>query len=234
MTHRFNFIWDVLFHPERAARKIPAWLGALGRFCYLVAKEFSRNRCLEKASALGFQTVFSMIPAIVVAMFFFHAFGVLDDLGGAVQQFLYHQFNVDMIHITIPGTEESISLADKIQELVDGVFELLRVPGVSFVPFIWLVLAVMSLLLTMERSLNAIWGASGRRGVIRRIALYWSVLTLGTLLLGVSIYAARRLGTALSSEGLIGGALVPLVSFYLLYQLVPSAPVRPIAALAGC
>ncbi len=99
-------IWEHLFRGhDKTASRIPWWLLPPFRFAYLVIQEFSRNRCSEKASALGFQTVFSLIPALALALFYFHAFGDFSGLGPEVQTRLFHWLNIDRIYVKIPTPE---------------------------------------------------------------------------------------------------------------------------------
>src|SRR5262245_57804633 len=96
-------VWEVLFrNGENTADRLPWWLVPPVRFAYLVIQEFSRNRCFEKASALGFQTVFSLIPALALALFFFHIFGDFSNLGHEVERFIYHRLNIDKISLRSP------------------------------------------------------------------------------------------------------------------------------------
>lgn len=263
-------VWDFLFHSQdKATRRLPWWILTPFRFTYLVIQEFSRNRCQEKASALGFQTVFSLIPAVALALFFFRVFGNFSDLGGRVEPYLYKILKIDTIYLNPPesplasepegsppspqpetmpstGTErtaitspdqttrpESAKLDIKIQELVDSVYLKLSTGGLSIVSFALLVVAALNLALTIEKSLNEIWGSVGQRRLLRRIAMYWAMLTLGPLLIGLSIYAAKQVGVKSSIQEMAVSVAGPLLALYLMYQLMPSAPVHPLTAVVG-
>lgn len=330
MPQRSHSIWDALFGRTPVAW-LPSWCLAPARFVYLTATEFNRNRCLEKASALGFQTVFSLIPALVLALFLVRSLGGLGSLSQDVTRFLFHQFNLDEIELRLdaprpgePSTEplrppatvpEDVSgdasksqtitaparaeesaaaattaqktpdlaissdvrvgepattatgtratqtrnpagghtaehaseppkseparkprterLSDRIQRLVDNIDQTLRSRPVNIVSLFWFIVAAMSLALTLEHSLNEIWGSAGRRGLIGRVALYWSILTLGPLLVVLSMTAARSLNASSATHDVIVSTLGPLVAFFLIYQLMPAAPVRTSAALLG-
>jgi membrane protein len=257
-------IWNHLFGSDETAGKgLPRWLLPPIRFAYLISQEFSRNRCQEKASALGFQTVFSLIPAVALALFFFRAFGDFSDLGGKVEPVLYKILKIDRIYLSqeespkgtdqarpakipendraapavpsdgTPEAAEASRLDTKIQELVDSVYLKLSTGGLNIVSFAWLVVAALSLALTIEKSLNEIWGFVGERRLLRRIAIYWSMLTLGPLLIGLSIYATRQVGVDSAIQELAISVAGPLLALYFMYQLMPSAPVHPLSAIAG-
>jgi membrane protein len=229
------------------------------RFGYLVIQEFSRNRCPEKASALGFQTVFSLIPAFALALFFFRVFGDFSNLGGKVEPVLYRVLKIDKIYLakeepksgeaiedprrpsdsdskngeTAPSDADLSRLDEKIQELVDSVYMKLSTGGLNIVSFAWLVVAALNLALTIEKNLNEIWGSAGQRGLMRRVIVYWAMLTLGPLLTGLSIYAARQVGVNSTMQEFAISVAGPLLALYFMFQLMPSAPVHPLCAMFG-
>ncbi len=289
MSANRRSVWDALFHRDQGEGRIPPWLRPYVRFAYLVYQEFSRNRCWEKASALGFQTVFSLIPAFALAMFFFRVFGDFSGVGRDVEQFLFRRLNIDRIQLKAsgahlpagptlidpaassanraevndgakdqaapdeprqpptapepqaagpaspPGAVEAptLSLDREVQELVDSVYQKLSTGGLNIVSFAWLVVAAIQLALTLEKNMNEVWGSVAQWRLLRRFAVYWSVLTLGPLLIGLSIYGAKRLGVNSSIQELLVSTLGPLVTLYLIYQWMPSAVVHPLTALVG-
>ena len=50
-----------------------------------------------------------------------------------------------------------------------------------------LVATALALMLTIDRTLNAIWRVRRRRPFAQRVLVYWAALTLGPLALGVSL-----------------------------------------------
>src|SRR5574343_433234 len=50
-----------------------------------------------------------------------------------------------------------------------------------------LVFTALALLLTIDRTLNAIWRVRQPRPFAQRVLMYWAVATLGPLVLGVSL-----------------------------------------------
>lgn len=269
MQKLYRSIWDILFRSrDEAAGRLPSWLVRPVRFAYLVIQDFIRNRCQEKASALGFQTVFSLIPAFALAMFFFRAFGDFSGLGEKVEPMLYRILKIDKVYLSkeadanrssdsatpLPAPQSSPEekgemtppdgsvnepahdgprLDAKIQELVDDLYFKLSTGGLNILSFGLLVVAALSLALTIEKSLNEIWGLVGQRRLLRRLVMYWAMLTLGPLLIGVSIYLARQAGINSSIQELAIGIAGPLLALYLMYQLMPSAPVHPLSAIVG-
>jgi membrane protein len=233
----FNLL-NMLFGKEPSQGTLPEPLARLGRFCYLVFQDFNRNRCPQKAAALGFETIFSLVPTIVLSLFFVRSVGGLSSLSRDIPHFLLRQLNADEIHLTIPqtgsgGPDIHVKLSDKIQELIDAADLALRSNSLSLISLFGLIMAAMTMALTLERSLNDIWGGGGQRSLIQRVALYWGILTLGPFLVVLSIYVGRRLHTPTGFGDLFVRMLGPIVALHLLYRLVPTTTVHKRNALLG-
>jgi membrane protein len=94
-----------------------------------------------------------------------------------------------------------------------------------------------ALLFTIDRTLNSIWRVRKPRPFARRVQIYWTALTLGPLLLGVSLSMTSYALTA--SKGLAGGSAAGLTLVFdalqfvmvaagmaALYRYVPNTHVR--------
>ena len=102
----------------------------------------------------------------------------------------------------------------------------------------------LALMLTIDRALNAIWRVRRPRSIAQRVLVYWAALTLGPLVLGISLSLTTTVLTA--SKGVIGalpggvGLLLNVIEFVLLaagmaglYHYVPNTQVRWRHAIAG-
>jgi membrane protein len=107
-----------------------------------------------------------------------------------------------------------------------------------------LVVTALALVLTIDRTLNAIWRVRTPRPIAQRVLVYWAGLTLGPLALGVSLSLTSYAVSA--SRGLVatlpGGValLLELIQFTLmaaaasgLFHYVPNTAVRWRHACAG-
>jgi membrane protein len=113
------------------------------------------------------------------------------------------------------------------------------------VGFAALVISALALVLTIDRTLNNIWRVRRPRPLAQRVLIYWAAITLGPLLMGVSLSTTSWAVTASRGwfgAGMSGGvaALLTLVEFLLLaaamtalYRFVPNTPVRRSHAIAG-
>ena len=102
----------------------------------------------------------------------------------------------------------------------------------------------MLLISTVDKSLNRIWRIHTRRKRITSFAVYWMILTLGPVLIGISILATSYIISLFSGSGvdttsfnnLLLRALpfvASLAGFLVLYMLVPNTSVKFKHALAG-
>ena len=101
----------------------------------------------------------------------------------------------------------------------------------------------LSLMLTIDRTFNAIWQVQRPRKLLHNMLVYWTVLTLGPLLLGVGISGSAWIlnwsGLARSAPGLagiiqnLGSLTLATVMLTVLYGLVPNCYVPRSHALIG-
>jgi membrane protein len=107
-----------------------------------------------------------------------------------------------------------------------------------------LVATALALLLTIDRTLNAIWRVRQPRPIAQRVLVYWAALTLGPLVLGVSLSATSyALGASRGMAAVLPGGvglLLSLLEWALvaaamagLYHYVPNTHVRWRHAWAG-
>jgi membrane protein len=107
-----------------------------------------------------------------------------------------------------------------------------------------LVITALTLMLTIDRTLNEIWRVRTARPIAQRVLVYWAAATLGPLLLGLSLSVSSYLISA--SRGFVGalpggvGLMLLLFEFGLqwlgmtaLFRYVPNTHVRWVHALAG-
>jgi membrane protein len=106
------------------------------------------------------------------------------------------------------------------------------------------VLTAIALMLTIDRTLNAIWRVRAPRPIAQRVLVYWAAVTLGPLALGVSLSLTSYALTASQGfvKGLPGGLrlVLDVLEFALmaaalsgLFHYVPNTHVRWRHAVLG-
>ena len=75
-----------------------------------------------------------------------------------------------------------------------------------------LVLTALALMLTIDRALNAIWRVRRPRPIAQRVLVYWAAMTLGPLLLGVSLSLTSCADGAPGMVGALPGGVALLLN----------------------
>ena len=208
--------------------------GRLARFPWAtaartLAERFTKDHIALTASSLTFTTTMALVPFFTVALAAFTAFPVFGKLEVALQAWLVQSLVPDSIARQVLGYLTQFS----------GKASRLGAAGLAV-----LFITALALVLTIDRTLNAIWRVKRPRPLGQRVLVYWAVMTLGPLLLAGSLSASSFLISA--SRGIVSsvpGALQLLfgvVEFALLtlgvaalYRYVPNTPVKRSHAWAG-
>ena len=181
------------------------------------------------ASSLTFTTIISIVPLFTVALAIFSVFPMFAKMQTGLQQLLVDSLIPDNIaRQVLSYLGQFATKASKIGWVGAAAF---------------LVSALM-LILTIDRKLNDIWRVRTTRHLARRIVVYWTLLTLGPLLMGLSLSFSSYVMSA--SKGWVsvlpGGVkvLLDVVEFIVIatslaamYRFVPNTQVRWTHALLG-
>jgi membrane protein len=108
---------------------------------------------------------------------------------------------------------------------------------------VFLFIIALSLISTIDHTLNEIWEVHSPRKALQGFTLYWTVLTLGPVLIGSSLAASSYVWYTMFTEGPLLELKTLLLSyfpfinsilaFFLLYMLVPNRRVRFVHAFSG-
>jgi membrane protein len=212
-------------------RQLPA---DLARFPWLptaltLRERFREDRLGLSASSLTFTTTIALVPFFTVALALFTAFPIFGKLQLNLQGWLLQSLVPESISRQVLGY--LTQFAGKASRL--GVVGLAALLG-----------SALALVLTIDRTLNAIWRVRRPRPLAQRVLIYWAAMTLGPLLLAASLTTTSYVLSA--SRGVVGSLpggmrlLIDLIEFLLLalalsglYRYVPNTPVRASHALAG-
>ncbi len=185
-------------------------------------ERFREDRLGLTASSLTFTTTIALVPLFTVALAIFTAFPMFGKLQGVLQKWLVESLVPDNIaRQVLSYLTQFVGQANRL-----GSIGLLVLFGTA-----------LALILTVDRTLNAIWRVRKPRPMAQRLLLYWVGMTLGPLLLGGSV-AMTSLAVS-ASRGVVGGLpggvafLLDLIQYVLLaagaaalYHYVPNTSVR--------
>jgi membrane protein len=194
-----------------------------------LGERFREDRLSLTASSLTFTTMIALVPFFTVALAIFTAFPMFNKVQGAVQTWLVQSLVPDTIARQVLGYLTQFA----------GKASRLGTAGLAA-----LFVTAFALILTIDKTLNAIWRVRRPRPLAQRVLIYWAVMTLGPLLLGASVTITSYLISA--SRGLVGampGSLrfvLDALEFLLLsgglaalYRYVPHTHVKRSHAWAG-
>ena len=192
-------------------------------------ERFREDRLGLTASSLTFTTLISLVPLLTVALAVFGALPMFEQFQITLQRWL--------VSSMVPESIAKPVLLN-LNQFVSKTSQMGMAGGVFFV------VTALALILTIDRKLNDIWRVRRPRGVTQRILVYWAVLTLGPLVLALSLtltaYAVGdqralikglSVGTRFWLESLEWVLVVGGIAA--LYRYVPNTSVRWSHALAG-
>lgn len=203
--------------------------GLLGHFIVLVYRRFKEERCFQLCGSLTFTSMLAMVPLLTIMLTVMTAFPVFDNLIEVLRNFVASNF--------MPQAS-SRSVTVYMQQFAENAAKLTAV-GIVFLG----VTSIM-LMLTIDRAFNTIWRVKRPRPLIQRVLIYWSVLTIGPILVGSSlsmsswlVTQSMGLGKQYSELMVAAFKLLPLfftsLAFGFLYRTVPNRQVTVLDAVVG-
>jgi membrane protein len=192
-------------------------------------QRFRDDRLGLTAGSLTFTTLIALVPLVTVGLAVFTAFPMFGGFESALEKYFLQNLVPD--NIARPVLRSLTQFAAKAR-------------GVGAVGLLLLGATALAMVFTIDRTLNAIWRVQRPRSWAQRLLVYWAGLTLGPLVLGVSlsltsyaISASRGLVAAmpggvsllleLTQFGMLAGATAGL------FHYVPNTDVRWRHAWAG-
>ena len=197
-------------------------------FIIFLAQRAKADTILRVASSLSYTSLIALVPLIAIGLAIFSAFPVFSEVREQLQSLLLQN--------VVPDLEEEVS-----QYFSDFVSATAKLTTVGVVG---IAVTAILLLSTIENSLNFIFKVYKARSIKTKITLYWTVITLGPLLLGTGfsmrgyVYALQKFmpETLVNTEVFFSAVLPSLfttLALMLLYVLVPNKKVGIIHAFFG-
>jgi membrane protein len=188
-------------------------------FCLAVVQRFREERATQTAGSLAYTSLLSLVPLLTVALAVASAFPVFDHAVEALQSFLFENALPDA-----PGIDAVIEQVDSFARNAG------RLTAIGIIGF--MVTAVM-LMLTIDNALNRIFRVERRRSLLQNVFIYWAILTLAPVLIGVSLSMTTvALAASVGSVYLLPFAFT-CAALALLYGIVPARRVEVRHAIIG-
>ncbi len=187
------------------------------------------GQLLQLAASLAYTTLLAIVPLVTVVFSILSLFPVFEEWASVVEAFIFENF--------VPTSGAVVN--DYLQNFRSQVGKLTAIGLVS------LLASALLLLSTIENALNRIWQVRGGRSTGHRIMVYWTLLTLGPIMiigsLSISSYLLSR--ALRDTLGLSWGLLEPVIpvlpflletaAFVVMYYLGPNYRTRFSHSLVG-
>ncbi len=195
-------------------------------FRFIVGRVFEL-RMTRVAASLTYTTLLALVPFLTVALIVVSAFPVFSEFSERFQKFVFGALVPDY--------------AAKVGEVINGFVSNvgnLTAPGIIF-----LAVAALLLLSTIEDAFNDIWGVRKSRRKMHQLLVYWMILTLGPLLMGVGFTIWHSLHSQFGGGEewpwlarmfqYASSFAVTTACLWMVYRFVPNRYVRARHALTG-
>ena len=202
------------------------------RFLNFVFKESLANQGLENAKSLTYMSLFAVVPLLTLILAILSAFPSFQVFGNQIQDMIFNRL------LPSSSSELEVYLSDFSEQA----------KNLTWIGAVMLLATAYLMLVNIERSFNRIWSVAQQRKGIASFLLYWSVLSLSPLLLGVGFAISSYITSFTLFEkftevsDIVGAksmvlsifpAVTTTIAFTLLYVAVPNCGVRLRHALTG-
>ena len=194
-----------------------------------VWKQLMNHKCLQQASSLAFTTILSLVPLLAVAFFLLNAFDAFQEADSDLIAYIKENF--------LPEYQ-----AEEISNAIKDFTENVNISRVGLIAFFPLLLISMLLFNAIETTFNDIWGVKTSRPIFYKFAVFYTIITIGPILITLSIYQAGSLEQELGQPGnqffkWLFASFFPFSFLWLAillgYKLLPNTIVRWKPAIIG-
>ena len=202
------------------------------RILYAAGRDLSGGLPSLRATSLVYTTLLSIVPLLAVS------FSVLKGFGA------HNQLEPFLISLMEPLGDKGIQVSQQIISFVDN----MKVGVLGSLGLFFLIFTVLSLVKKIESAFNYTWRITTTRNIIQRFSNYLSVILVGPLLLFTAagltasfnsstvvdkLSSIEPFGTILVITGEILPFFLTIITFTLIYILIPNTKVSFRSALYG-
>ena len=190
-------------------------------------RRFADQHGLQAAAALTFTTLLAVVPLLAITLGVFSAFPAFAALRGYFEEALFANL------VPQVGEQARLYLASFARNTAK----------LTAVGMVALAVSAVMLLMTIQSTLNRIFAVRHQRALILRVLVFWSLLTLGPVLLALALSLTSDLAqvarATVSDAGFVTGGFetragwprhvlaiaLEILAFTGLYVIVPNRPV---------
>lgn len=196
-------------------------------FLLRVERRFTADDALIRAAALSYTSLLSLVPLLAIGLAILAAFPAFESARTQMQNVLVGNLVPDV--------------GQQVREMIDGFVS--NAGNLTAVGVVGLIVTAVLLLYSIEDAMNRVFRITRSRTYMSRLLVYWTVLTLGPVLLAASLSISGWLFSPLSDNKVLSEVVavasslfhfIMLVAlFTLLYAAMPARHVKFRPAAAG-
>ncbi|MDR3387019.1 MAG: YihY family inner membrane protein [Rudaea sp.] len=157
---------------------MPRWdRNRIYAFARFTARRFVDDGCLQSAGSLAYTSLFALVPLTAATLGILSGFPAFVQWRDRITSFVFANF--------VPAAGDVVR--EYLTQFADNASKATAV-GIAVLLF-----SALMLMLSVEDTFNRIWRVPGSRAAGARFVIYWTVLTLGPLLLIVALVLSSRL-----------------------------------------
>ncbi|MBC7452631.1 MAG: YihY family inner membrane protein, partial [Massilia sp.] len=185
---------------------------------YFARRRLQEEQLPQVAGSLTFTTTLALVPLLTIILAIFTTFPIFSNFRASLEAYFIQSMMPKAISNTVIGNLTTFASKAK---------------GLSAIGAVALLITSASMMGMVERVFNQIWKVRRTRPIGQRVTIYWALMTLAPLMLGLSISATSQLfmatGGLAKTAPLISSIFYTFVSvaltgglYTLLYMLVPN------------
>lgn len=216
---------------DNIIKKLPFLQQRWFQFSRFMIRHFFEDDCQQKAASLTYTTMLSIVPMLTVLLMILSSVPALALVRAQIYEVIYSNL--------LP--QSSLQVSKYINSFAE------KSSNLTIIGALILFVTTIMTLTTIEKAFNQIWRVENRSGGLRSMLRYWTIVTLGPLVLGTAFLASSAvqsfsfLNRQIGGYGIDWGFWIQLVTlgvtiagFTAMYWFIPKAKV-PLknAAIAG-
>lgn len=194
-------------------------------FLVMLWARINHDRLTTSAAELAYTTILALVPLITVIFALLSAFPMFDEVSQSLKQLIYSNL--------VPTASDTIQ--NYLEQFIANTQKM------TLVGIIGLIVTSLLLINSINNALNRIWRTKRKRSFMYNLTMYWTILTLGPILVGSSvavssyIFSLKWLSDAASGDVLLSTLpfIISIVGFWLLYSIIPTESIPFKEAVIG-
>ncbi|NUE96115.1 virulence factor BrkB family protein [Gilliamella sp. ESL0232] len=186
-------------------------------FIKMLWNRINHDRLTTSSAGLAYTTILALVPLITVIFSLLSAFPMFDEISHLLKQLIYNNL--------VPTASDTIQ--NYLEQFISNTKKM------TFVGVIGLIVTSLLLINSINTALNHIWQTKRKRSFMYNLTMYWTILTLGPILIGSSIaissyiFSLKWLSTATTGNILLNCLpfIISVIGFWLLYSIIPTESV---------